>query len=38
MLPAGFKIVDNGMGILRLCFYCSEQKNSKLKLTGQAAI
>ena len=32
MLPAGFTIVDNNMGILRLCFYWSEQKNNKLKL------
>ena len=30
MLPAGFKIVDDNMGIFRLCFYWSEQKNNKL--------
>ena len=33
MLPAGFKIVDNNMGISRLCFFIETSKNNnKLSL------
>ena len=33
MLPAGFKIVDNNMGILRLCFFFIEASENNNKLS-----